>query len=56
MQTAHRRLTTQTSPRHTLRNIVIVIAMIAVAAAYFGGVEGTAPAIDPASIIDSIFG
>jgi hypothetical protein len=54
MQTAHRRLATKGSPRHTLRNIVI--AIIAVAAAYFGGAEATAPAFDPASIIDSIFG
>ena len=56
MHTAHRQLATRTSPRHSLRNAVIAIAMIAVAAAYFGGAASIETSFNLDWIGDSIFG
>jgi hypothetical protein len=56
MQTAHRRLAVHSSSRHPLRVAVIVIAVIAIAAAYFGGAEGIEPGFGLDWITDSIFG
>jgi hypothetical protein len=56
MQTAQRRLSVHSSKGHPLRTFLLVVVLVAVAVAYFGGVEGIETDINPSALIDAVFG
>jgi hypothetical protein len=56
MQTAHRRLSVHSSRHHPLRTALLVVALIAVAAMYLGGVAGIETGFNLDWITDSLFG